>query len=218
MKLRQSYEAWKMLILTLPKGIVAFVVTIAGISIGLPLAVFVVGLPLLALMCAANRRMMEAERRYVDSWSKEETYIADYTETLSFQWNQSMWGTVRAVFTDAKSYRGIVYGFMQFPISVLAFTLAVVLPITAIGATLSPLAHEISMEWFQFDLFANNLSLDFWYFNLSSVERSWVSAGIGLCLLLATPFLLRSMAKAYASWIQGIAGTPIDKHRAVELH
>lgn len=66
--LSQTIAAWKMLLGSLPRGIVAFVIAVAGLSIGLPLALFVIGLPILVGMLAACERIMGVDRRLVANW------------------------------------------------------------------------------------------------------------------------------------------------------
>lgn len=67
--IRQSIHAWKMLILSLPKGIIAFVIAVTGLCASLPLIIVWVGLPLLALTLAWCRSMMSSEHKTVEAWS-----------------------------------------------------------------------------------------------------------------------------------------------------
>lgn len=206
MKMRRSFEAWLMLMLSLPKGIVSFVLIVAGLSAGLPLFIIFIGVPLLAFTFLVTRRMMHAERNYAQAWLLGERISPELSNSMDVHQTPSGLRGMLSVFTEGSSYRAIVYSLFQLPVGILAFTLAIVLPVTAFGVTLSPLAYELSMTWFGFDLFANDLQLNFWYFELTSEERAWTSGGIGLLLLLATPALLRGLAQLYATWVIGIAG------------
>ena len=61
----KAFRTWTILVGSLPRGIVAFVIAVAGLSVGLPLAVFVIGLPILAGMLTVCERILGTERRLV---------------------------------------------------------------------------------------------------------------------------------------------------------
>lgn len=67
--LRRSINAWKMLMLSLPKGIIAFVIAVTGLCVSLPLVIIWVGLPLLALTLTWCRTMMISEQKAAEAWS-----------------------------------------------------------------------------------------------------------------------------------------------------
>lgn len=209
MKKQSAFEAWKMLILSLPKGIAAFVIAVVGISVSLPLSVFILGLPLLAAVLILCRRLLESEKRLVDAWVKGEKPVeAVGTPAEDPGSASSGWKGLLSVFGSGRAYRSLFYSISQLPVGIASFTIAVVLPVTAFGIMLSPLAYWVSDEFFQFDLFQTGWSVNelFPQLAVTSYRLSWIYGGVGALLVLLLPLVLRTLGRFYAVWIQGIAG------------
>lgn len=203
-----AWQAWKMLLLSLPKGIAAFVTIVVGLSISLPLSVFLIGLPLLAETLLLGRRMMEAESCTVNQWQNSGGNTAS-GETASSRIQPREWQGWRhllAVLGQGRSYRSILYGLFQLPVGIAAFTLAIVLPVTSWAVMLSPLAQQVSMRLYSFDLFSYNEFLSIVYPNGSSYAYSWIAAGVGAILVLIMPAILRAIGRMYAAWVRMAAG------------
>lgn len=196
-----------MLILSLPKGIMAFVTVVAGLSVSLPLSVLLVGLPLLAETCVLCAHMMASERWTVDRWMRGEKLSGEDRSSerpVKMKWEG--WRALLAVLVQGRSYRGILYGFLQFPIGIAAFTLAIVLPVTSWAVMLSPLAYQISLRVFSFELFAYPDAMGWLLPTWSGYERSWLAGGIGAVFVLLMPLVLRALGRMYAGWITAVAG------------
>jgi hypothetical protein len=217
MKKQSAFEAWKMLILSLPKGIAAFVIAVAGISVSLPLSVFILGLPLLAAVLILCRRLLESEKKLVDAWmSGEKLAEAGGAAAADPASASSGWKGLLSVFGSGRAYRSLFYSISQLPVGIASFTIAVVLPVTAFGVMLSPLAYWVSDRFFQFDLFQNGWSVNelFPQLTVTSYQLSWIYGGVGAFFVLLMPMLLRTLGRFYAVWIQGIAGS--EPQRAVQ--
>jgi hypothetical protein len=213
MKKQSAFEAWKMLILSLPKGIAAFVIAVAGLSVSLPLSVFLIGLPLLAAVLILCRRMLDSEKGLVDAWLKGERPADNEGRTADSTAASSGWKGLLSVFGSGRAYRSLFYSISQLPVGIASFTIAVVLPVTAFGVMLSPLAYWVSDRFFQFDLFQNGWSVNelFPQLTVTSYQLSWIYGGVGALLVLLLPIVLRTLGRFYAVWIQGIAG-PEPQH------
>jgi hypothetical protein len=205
-KKQSALQAWKMLLLSLPKGIAAFVTVVAGLSVSLPLSVFLVGLPLLAETLVLGSRMMVAESLAASAWKAglSKTEVSSTGSTVGSKW--AGWRSLLAVLGQSRSYRSIVYSLVQLPVGIAAFTLAIVLPVCAWAVLLSPLAYQVSLRIFSFPLFADDLVIHRLLPGWSPFERSWAYAGAGVLLVLLMPFLLRTIARLYTAWVVGIAG------------
>ncbi|WP_372633371.1 sensor domain-containing protein [Cohnella sp.] len=207
----QAIVSWKLLLGSLPRGIVAFVIAVAGLSVGLPLAVFAIGLPILAGMLAACERILDMDRRLIAAWespqAKSPALRFDLQETIA-DLRKDGWRGWLGVLRDARQYRNLAYGIGHFPVSILAFVLAIVIPVTAAALLLSPAAELVSSRLFSFSLFEDDLIMQWIFPEWSSFQRSWFNTGLGLLLLLATPFLLRKLGACYAAWIRWISGAP----------
>lgn len=64
---------------------------------------------------------------------------------------------------NVQRYRNLAYGIGQFPISILAFVLAIVIPATTLALLLSPVAEIVSSRIFSFNLFEQDLIMK-WLF------------------------------------------------------
>jgi hypothetical protein len=106
---------------------------------------------------------------------------------------------------NKQHYWSLIYGIFHFPVSILAFVLAVLIPAVGIGLLLTPVAAIVSIELFQFDLFAEDWFMKWLFPDWSSFQRSWFNAGLGAVLLLSAPFLLRKLVGFYAAWIHWIS-------------
>ncbi|MEK3762481.1 MULTISPECIES: sensor domain-containing protein [unclassified Paenibacillus] len=211
--IRQSIYAWKILMLSLPKGIIAFVIAVTGLSASLPLIIVWVGLPLLALTLAWCRRMMSGEHKVIEAWSSGNSRrgagqpaAADHAPAFHWEGLRTLGHQLR----ERESYRGILYSLLQLPAGILGFTLALVLPTVAFSALLSPLAQRISASIFSYDL--NMLDPEFFFFlsGTTSDERSWILCGTGFVLLLILPLLLVGLGRLYAAWISAVSGTHVN--------
>ena len=68
MRRQSAWEAWKLLVLSLPKGIGAFVFAVTGLAVGIAASAAVIGLPLLAFTLIVCRRFLESERERTAAW------------------------------------------------------------------------------------------------------------------------------------------------------
>ncbi|MCR2805565.1 sensor domain-containing protein [Paenibacillus soyae] len=208
MKKPSAFQAWELLVLSLPKGIAAFVVIVAGLSISLPLSVFLIGIPLLAFTLVLCRSIMVGEGSNVTAWLQGQKRSAANDQPKAAATEQQSWRSwLASVMKDGKSYRSILFGIVQLPISIVMFTLAIVLPATAFAVLLSPAAYEVSMRLFEFDLFSTEWGLDQLFdWNLTSAQRSWIAGGVGLVFSLLIPPLLKGLGRWYSAWILSVAG------------
>lgn len=204
MRRQGAWGAWKMLVMSLPKGIASFVAVVAGLAVSLPLSVFLVGLPLLAFTLVMCRRMMDGENRYVSAWMGSPP-AAGVEEAGAASSGGGGLRSMLAVLAQGRSYRGIVYALLQLPVGIAAFTTAIVLPVTFFAILLSPLAYEVSARFYSFELFTDPWVMDKLLPNLLPSERSWVAGGAGALLVLLLPLMLRVLGRFYASWVQEIA-------------
>ncbi|WP_219640770.1 sensor domain-containing protein [Cohnella sp. CFH 77786] len=207
-KKQSAWQAWKMLMLALPKGIAAFITVAAGLSVSLPLSVFLIGLPLLAETLVLCGRMMETERALAAQWRQAGQTDGEGGQGAGDRgWRG--WRALLAVLGQGRSYRGILFGLLQLPIGIAAFVTGIAVPIAAFAFLLSPLAYQISMGWFSFELFADPIVMDRLLPAWSGFERSWLAAGIGALFVLLLPLLFRAFGRMYVSWISAVAG-PAD--------
>jgi hypothetical protein len=72
MKKQSALQAWIIMLLSLPRGIMAFVVAIVGICISLPLMIVWIGFPLLDMTLRICQWLLGEEERLVNQWIQNE--------------------------------------------------------------------------------------------------------------------------------------------------
>ncbi|GAA1188708.1 signal transduction histidine kinase [Kitasatospora gansuensis] len=111
------------LLLNLPLGLAGFTFTVTLLSVGLALAVTVVGLPLLAAGLAGCRLFGQfARRRCALALDLEMTEAPPVRAT-----RPGIAGRVSAALTDALGWRSALYAVLLLPWGIISFTLTVVL-------------------------------------------------------------------------------------------
>lgn len=73
MKKQSALNAWIIMLLSLPRGILAFVVAITGICISIPLMIVWIGFPLLDMTLRICRWFLGEEERQVNQWLQNES-------------------------------------------------------------------------------------------------------------------------------------------------
>ncbi|TVX98784.1 sensor domain-containing protein [Cohnella terricola] len=206
---KQAIAVWKVFIGSLPRGIATFVIAIAGLSVGLSLAIFFIGLPILAGMLIVCERLLGVEIRLLKNWENPANESKDEPFRISeIRHDQRLkgWRGWMEVLGNPQYYRSLAYGIGQFPVSILAFVMAIIIPATGFGLMLSPAAEWVSTHMFAFDLFEKDMFMNGLFPDWTSQQRAWFNTGLGVILVAATPFLLRKLGGLYSAWIHWISG------------
>lgn len=219
MKKQNSWAAWKMMLLSLPRGIGAFIFAAAGLAVGMIGSAVIIGLPLLAFVLIVCRRMLEDEFARTNAWkngSKQAGRMLTQESRKSDAQGARGWRKIWDVITDPRSWRGIVYCLLQLPAGAFFFALAVALPVSALAVMLAPAVWYIAGRWFEIERFGEGWIFEpvARQFGLASHESSWIVGGFGLLLILLLPVMIRTLGRFYAAWIEGFAGTGWDQHAA----
>ncbi|MCC3374571.1 sensor domain-containing protein [Cohnella sp. REN36] len=199
MRKRSALTAWKLLLLALPRGIAMFVVAVAGICAGLPLAIVGVGIPILAGTLSWLSKMKREDERRWEAWHRggKETPAANRASAAAADGDGSAWRKWFGTILRPESLRAAGYAILQFPVSIAMFVVAVAIPATILALVVSPAAYKVSMFLYQFELFNDAEVMQMLLPPLSPFERSLVVAGIGFFLLLFVPALLRMLGSLY---------------------
>jgi hypothetical protein len=73
MKKQSALQAWIIMLLSLPRGIIAFIVAITGICVSIPLMIVWIGFPLLDMTLRICRWLLGEEERQVNQWLQNES-------------------------------------------------------------------------------------------------------------------------------------------------
>jgi Putative sensor len=182
----RGYRALTHHLLALPLGIVYFTWLVTGISLGLGLAITLIGIPILTAVLASVRPLLAVERGLANSLLDAEVASAPLAPAAEDGWLRQ----AVAYWRDSTTWRGVAYLLARFPIGIATFTVAV----AAYGAALTLIAAPLLAP-------LDGIDLGIW-------EPSTVIEGIalvpaGLALLVLSAWISEAMAagsRALARW------------------
>lgn len=130
------------LFLGLPLGIGYFVFLVTALSVAGSLAIFIVGLPLLAASVLAWRGLARFERRLTSRLVG--VRIADPPDVLAAP--GSLLQRSKAVLTDSATWRSLLWLLLRFPLGIIGFVLAVLATAPVIALIVIPLAMAAAAD------------------------------------------------------------------------
>jgi hypothetical protein len=188
------------LILSFPLGLLYFIVTVTGLSVGLGTLVIWVGLPILFITLLCVRGMAEIERRMVSSL----LHIS-----VSYQWRpqqETGRGFLRrfgGILRDPYTWTSTIYMLLKMPLGIASFSLALTLSIVSVSLTLLPLVYLVNL-FIDSILLANGLPAQSMLiphyieihgnFDLLMFARTFVGVPLGIVLWIITRYVLKGLA------------------------
>ncbi len=135
-------DAWRYLLLSMPLGVLSFVVLLTGFTLGLPLLLVWVGIPVLLLLAATVGRLVDLEADQAGRWLGLEplptlevpTGLGGARRLLWLAGQPGFWGNVGFLF-------------LKLPLGLFSFIVALVLPCTALSLVLIPLIYPLSQTY-----------------------------------------------------------------------
>ena len=130
------------LIVSFPLGLLYFIVTITGLSVGLGTIVIWAGLPILFITLLCIRGMAAIERRMVSSLLRM---------PMSYQWRpqpeagQSFLRRFGSILRDPYTWTSTIYMLLKLPLGIMNFTLALTLSIVSVALTVLPLVYLVNL-------------------------------------------------------------------------
>ncbi len=187
------------LLLSLPLGVIYFVVVVTGLAVSAGTLIIWIGIPILLISLLVARGMAEVERQLIGRllrWPLP-------TRTSIPQPKQSFLQRLGRLLRDPGTWTTLLYMLLKLPIGIVSFVLAVTLPLVALALTALPLAYLVN-------LYINNIlahnGVDAYSvlipyfivvhggFDLMTFLRTLVFVPIGLALWVITYFLLQGLA------------------------
>jgi hypothetical protein len=172
-------------LLGLPLGVAYFIWFVTGLSLGLGLAITLIGIPILTLVLASVRPLVAAERKLANALLGSAIPAAPLAPR-----GEGWLGRVKAYWTDGATWRGMAYLLARFPVGTLAFTLAV----SAYGAALYLVAAPIVAPF-------DPIELGIW--QPDTVLEGLALVPPGLVLLVAAGWIsegLAAVSRLLAGW------------------
>ena len=134
--------AWSSLIymiFALVTGIIYFTWAVTGISIGASMIILIIGVPIIILFLYSVRGIAFIEGRIVEALLGERMpRRSRFTDK-----NVKLWDRIKNLFTDRRTWTGILYLILQLPIGIIYFTIMTVLIALSIASIFAPIAEII---------------------------------------------------------------------------
>ncbi len=171
------------LLLDLAVGIALFTWTVTMVSLGIGLAITLIGIPLLALTVLSGRWIGIVERQ------RARMLLGDDTPPpLPLHATAGIWQWMRQGLGDRAGWRALLYGLVMLPWGIVTFTVAITMWSLALGLATFPLYDwalpDGGFEWGSFRLTGFGL-----------VGAYVASFAVGLALLAITPQAIHAMAE-----------------------
>lgn len=182
-------------LISLPLGIVSFVLVVAGVSISVGLTPVFIGLPILLAFLLALRSWMRFERKLARSvlGHAEDAAPAPAADEAA-GWLRKLGGALR----KPSTYSSLLYGVLKLPIGIFLFTVSVVLTCVSIAFLLAPVVYWTLDQALEIDIFAYSGWTRFIGLDLTPLQESLMYSALGFALLLVSLYVIRSMAAAVA--------------------
>ncbi len=209
------------LLLSMPMGILYFVITVVGLSVGLGTLVIWIGLPILFGTFVAIRGMAAIERQLVVTLLR---FPLPYAQHGQREIRRTFVQYVKDMLRDPLTWTSTIYMLLKLPLGIISFTLALVLPIVSTAITLLPVAYLVNV-FVNAILLKNGIqssSIIIPYFievhstfDIVMFAKSFVGVPVGIVLWYATRFVLNGLALgsaelAHALLSQDEVGIPIQ--------
>jgi signal transduction histidine kinase len=215
--LRAPFEArhWRELgyvLLSLPVSVLMFSHAVTMVSLGAGLLVTFLGIPVLAAALAGCRGLGALERARARALLR--TDVAD-PEPLRMR-GDGLMAWMGAVFKSGSSWRQLLYAVLHLPWAVFSFTVAVVFWSYGWAMLTYPL-------WFWvFPAYAGQGGVQLYGDETHAVYLDnpfeiAVTAGVGLLVTLATPWIVRALTMVDRGLVYGLLGPSRLSARVVEL-
>src|SRR4051794_37942154 len=175
-------------LLGLPLGTAYFCWLVTGLALGAGLAVTLLGIPLLTLVLASVRPLMALERTLADTLLDSRLPILPLAPPTR---RAGMFGRLAAYWTDAVTWRGVVYLPARFAVGLVTFTVAVTAYAAALYGIAAPVVAAftpIDLGFWRLDSFVDGLAL-VPLGMLALIAAGWISAGMA------------SVSRAFVRWV-----------------
>lgn len=130
------------LFLAFPFGLLYFLITVIGLSVGLGTVIIWIGLPILFAILALLHGMAEVERRMVSNLLGISFPQRPYRAELDSRNFIKRFGSY---LRDPLTWTSLIYMLLKLPLGIISFTLVLVLSIASFAITALPVAYLINL-------------------------------------------------------------------------
>ena len=148
----RAYTALFYMLLSLATGIFYFTWTVVGLGMSMGFLVLIIGIPFLLLYLGSIRLLSLVEGRMVEvllgvRMPRRPVHPGDVA-------SQTIGQRIKDLFTDPRTWSTILYVFLQLPLGILYFSLAVSLLAASLGMISSPIQDlfpHMGLLWIEYD-------------------------------------------------------------------
>lgn len=202
---RRTWTRFAYLLATFPLGQFWFVALVALISLGVPLIIIWVGLPILWFVFLLSRRGAEAERDFV-AWGLgteiETPYRPEPAAPVRKRWGVRL--------GDPATWRDLVYLILLFPLGIAWLT---ILSIT-FALPLGLIATPLTFRWWEPFSFVG----EGWrWLVIDTTGEAFIAAAFGVGLLFLVPTVIKGMAAIHSAIAAALLGPTQSARLNVEV-
>jgi signal transduction histidine kinase len=176
-------------------GVVEFVFLVTAISLGVGLAITLIGIPILIGAVYAWGLLAEGERRIIAALTG--TVIPSPYRPVPE--GVSWWSRLRARLADPATWKDLTYLLLQFPFGLVSFILAVVV----LGAGIHGLALPL---WY----WAAPDGVEYGIFTVDTLWEALAMVPLGAFVLLLGIPALSALGRLYTSYAEVLLGSNVD--------
>lgn len=179
----QTYRNLLYLLLTLPLGILYFVLLTTGLALGIGLVITLLGIPLLIAVVVGSRRLASFERGLANELLGLTIQAPDDVDTGA---EDDIWSRARARLLARSTWMGLCYLFVKLPIGIASFALVVTALTISFGLLTAPLTYS---------RIEPGLQLGVWTVN--TFPEAIVAVPIGIVALGGTAYVFNQAARLF---------------------
>jgi len=172
------------LLLSLGLGVSWFCVLVTGISLGIGMAITLIGIPILVAMLWAVRWMAQVERFLV-----RVLIGTDATAHYRRPERPGVWAQIMTRLGDPQTWKDLVYLLVQFPLGIVWFVVAVTLISVSLGALFAPVYY-----WAVPD------GIDVGLFHADTLPEALALVPFGALLSWLTWHILDRLGRLHGAW------------------
>lgn len=167
------------LVLGLPIGIATFTVIVTGLSLGLGLAITLIGIPIVLATLVVARWLAALERQ------RTRLVLGNSIDPPERRLEGNVWKRTKTVVTDAATWLDTLWSLLLLPIGTIGFTVAVTVWSAALGMITSPI-----WQW----AIPDDGDADLTFFNSTTAGYSVLRVLAGLALIPVAYWISRAFA------------------------
>jgi signal transduction histidine kinase len=176
-------------------GVTEFVFLVVALSLGVGLAITLIGIPILILSVYAWGGLAEGERRIIGALTG--TVIPNPYRPVPA--GASRWGRLRARLADPATWKDLTFLLLQFPFGLVSFIVTVVVLSTGIHGVALPL-------WY----WAVPGGVDYGIFTVDKLWEALAMLPLGAVVLLLGIPALSALGRLYTSYAEVLLGSNVD--------